>query len=61
MTIETATLVQVIIYSAFVIGPMVGGYLMDLYDAQNACLYMAVIGINLVVLYLLAAIFVHCY
>lgn len=58
--IETATIVQGIIQLAFVIGPIIGGYLSDKFEAKNACTILAVIGINFVVLYAIFALIVHC-
>lgn len=58
--IETATIVQGIIQFAFVIGPIIGGYLSDKYEAKNACTILAVVGMNFVVLYAIFALIVHC-
>ncbi len=59
--IETATLIQVIMQSAFVIGPIIGGYLSDKYDSKSAATIMAVASTNIVALYAICGLVVHCF
>jgi len=59
--IETATLIQVIMQSAFVIGPIIGGYLSDKYDSKSAATIMAVVSTNIVALYAICGLVVHCF
>jgi len=59
--IETATLIQVIMQSAFVIGPIIGGYLSYKYDTKSAATIMAVVSTNIVAIYAICALLVHCF
>ena len=58
--IETATLIQVIMQSAFVIGPILGGYLSDRDNSKSASMFMAVVSVNVVALYAIFGLVVHC-
>jgi hypothetical protein len=45
---------------AFVIGPILGGFLSDQNDSKNASLFMAVVSVNIVALYAIFGLVVHC-
>jgi MFS family permease len=47
--------------SAFVIGPIIGGYLSDLYDSKSAATIMAVVSVNIVALYAICGLVVYCF
>jgi hypothetical protein len=53
-------LIQVVIQSAFIAGPILGGFLTDDFDQQTACVLMAEFSLSIVALYATFSLAIYC-